>query len=233
MKARLVRHVLPLVLLAAVALPQSVRAEDEEPSFEQKIIKEILGGVGLIEDRATIDYRERAPLVVPPTAEALPPPASEDVTAANPAWPKDPDIARAKAAEAGSNQPIVRLDAGRTLGIDEIRRGTSKTKQAKSDRPDLPSERFEGANDRLSPTQLGFTGWGSKKDEKIVFTGEPERRRLTQPPAGLQTPSPDQPYGVVGDDKLDDNWLNRIFSPSKVAEGRDTGGSRTARDSTR
>ena len=72
MKARLVRHVLPLVLLAAVALPQTVRAEDEEPSFEQKIIKEILGGVGLIEDKATIDYRERAPLVVPPTTQALP-----------------------------------------------------------------------------------------------------------------------------------------------------------------
>lgn len=231
MKTLLVRHVLPVVLLAAVALPQAARAQDDGASFEQRLIRNLLGGVGLIEEpKPPIDYRERAPLVVPPSTEALPAPRAEDAVAGNPAWPRDPDVVRAKAGDGEAGQPIMRLDPGRTLGVDEIRRG--KARQARSDRPDLSSERFEGANERLTPGQLGFSGWG-KKDEKIAFTGEPERTRLTQPPTGLLTPSPDQPYGVVGDEKVDDNWLNRLFSPSKVAQGRDSGGDRTARDSAR
>jgi hypothetical protein len=232
MKTGRMRRILPLVVLAAVALPQGARAEDDEPSFEQKIIKNVLGGVGLIDEKPPIDYRERAPLVVPPTTQALPPPQSEDAAAANPAWPKDPDVARAKAAAAAeSGKPVMRVDSGRALSADEIRRG--KTRQAKANEPQHSSDYFEGANERLSPDQLGFKGWGMKKDEKVVFTGEPERTRLTQPPPGLQTPSPNQPYGVVGSDKLDDNWLNRIFAPSQVATGQDSGGARTARDNTR
>ncbi|ALK10465.1 hypothetical protein [Blastochloris viridis] len=232
MKTGFVRRILPLVVLAAVALPNGARAEDDEPSIEQKVIKNLLGGVGLIENKPPIDYRERAPLVVPPSTEALPPPRTDDAAAANPAWPRDPDVVRAKAAaEADVSRPVLRTDSGRALGIDEIRRG--RTKQAKDDEPQKSSDYFEGANDRLSPGQLGFTGWGMKKDEKIVFTGEPDRTRLTQPPPGLQTPSPDQPYGVIGDDKLDDNWLNRIFSPGRVAAGRDSGADRSARDNTK
>jgi hypothetical protein len=232
MKTRCVRRILPLVVLAAVALPGIARADDDEPSFEQKIIKGLLSGVGLVDDKPPIDYRERAPLVVPPTTQGLPAPRAEDAAAANPAWPKDPDVARARAAaDAEAGKPIIRTDPGRALGVDEIKRG--KAKQAKADEPQHTSDYFQGANERLTPGQLGFTGWNNKKDEKLVFTGEPERTRLTQPPPGLQTPSPDQPYGVVGSDKLDDNWLNRIFAPSQVATGQDSGGDRTARDSTK
>jgi hypothetical protein len=59
----------------------------------------------------------------------------------------------------------------------------------------------ETAQKALSPTQLGFKGWGSlnKTEERVVFTGEPERRALTDPPPGLRTPSQDAPYGVVAD----------------------------------
>ena len=44
----------------------------------------------------------------------------------------------------------------------------------------------------------------SGKDEPDVgkFTGEPPRTALTEPPAGYQTPSPDQPYGVGKDSRL-------------------------------
>ena len=228
------RHLIPAIalgILAAASLPQGVRAQDDdEPSFEQKLIRGVLHGFGLIEDEPNIDYHERAPLVVPPGVN-LPAPQRDANAAASPNWPKDPDAERAKRSAVKDNQPIMRTDNGNVLRIDEIRRGVVvKKPQPKSDRPDLPSERLEGANTRLTPEQLGFTGWNMKKDDKLVFTGEPERARLTQPPAGLQTPSPTQPYGVVGEDKLDDNWLNRIFSPSKVAEGQDSGGSRTARD---
>ena len=239
MKGPVWRHLLPAIALgivAAVSLPQGVRAQDDEPSFEQKIIRGILKGVGLVEDDPTIDYHERAPLVVPP-GTSLPPPQRDANAVGGSNWPKDPDVERARRASAiQDNQPIMRTDNGNTLGIDEIRRGTVKKKPVATKDPNDISrsgDRFVGAGDRLTPQGLGFAGWGSKKDDKIVFTGEPERSRLTQPPAGLQTPSPTQPYGVVSDEKVDDNWLNRIFSPSKVAEGRDSGGARTERDSAR
>ena len=57
--------------------------------------------------------------------------------------------------------------------------------------------------EKLSPTQLGFKDnllgmmFGKPKDENVAhFTGEPPRTELTDPPAGYQTPSPVQPYGV-------------------------------------
>src|SRR5262249_27232803 len=49
--------------------------------------------------------------------------------------------------------------------------------------------------DRLSPSQLGFLGWGKK--DTVSFAGEPERQLLTEPPPGYRTPSPNAPYGVV------------------------------------
>ncbi len=42
--------------------------------------------------------------------------------------------------------------------------------------------------------------WFSK-EEYAKFTGEPARVRLTDPPAGYRTPSPDEPYGVGRDKK--------------------------------
>ncbi len=35
----------------------------------------------------------------------------------------------------------------------------------------------------------------------MVFTGEPTRESLTQPPTGYQTPAPNAPYGVVGEEE--------------------------------
>ena len=61
-----------LVLSAATASAQ--QAQDDEDTFEQKIIKNILGGMGVDVGRAGIEYRERSPLVIPPTRDLPPPP---------------------------------------------------------------------------------------------------------------------------------------------------------------
>src|SRR6266566_4460417 len=79
----------------------AVRAEDDEEdekTFEEKIIDNIMAGIGAtnMENRG-IDYRERSPLVVPPKLD-LPPPASASANVNVPNWPKDPDDARRKAA---------------------------------------------------------------------------------------------------------------------------------------
>ena len=64
--------------------------DDDEDTFEQKIIKNILGGMGVDVGRPGIDYRERSPLVIPPTLD-LPPPQAAGAAARNPAWPREPD----------------------------------------------------------------------------------------------------------------------------------------------
>src|SRR5262249_23923309 len=55
----------------------------------------------------------------------------------------------------------------------------------------------------MKPSELGAKSFFSdifssfsNKGETGTFTGEPVRENLTAPPAGYQTPSPDQPYGL-------------------------------------
>ncbi len=82
---------------AAVLGSAPVRAADDEPTFDQKIMNSIMDGLGFKRDgEAGINYQERAPLVIPPGRD-LAPPERSDPAAANPAWPKDPDVERRKA----------------------------------------------------------------------------------------------------------------------------------------
>src|ERR1700745_2625879 len=77
----------------------SARAEDakhdETCPLDTKLFRQFMKDLGLSRSGdGLIEYRERAPLVVPPTRE-LPPPRDEaEVAAKTPAWPKDPDVAR-------------------------------------------------------------------------------------------------------------------------------------------
>src|SRR5262245_36035470 len=85
--------------VAVTAGSAPVRAADDEPSFDQKIVRGIMDGLGFKRDgEPGINYQERAPLVIPSSRDLAPP---EQANAANnPAWPKDPDVERRKAAEA-------------------------------------------------------------------------------------------------------------------------------------
>src|SRR5947207_7776283 len=79
------------VLLALPVAASAQQAQDgDEDTFEQKIIKNILGGMGVDVGRPGIDYRERSPLVIPPTRD-LPPPQEAGTAARNAAWPREPD----------------------------------------------------------------------------------------------------------------------------------------------
>ena len=66
--------------------------EDEDLSFEQKIIRNLMHGIGAVDGTERgIEYRERSPLVVPPRIDLPAPEAAKTTTAPN--WPKDPDVA--------------------------------------------------------------------------------------------------------------------------------------------
>src|SRR3979409_1797008 len=65
--------------------------DDEDVPMDTKLFRQWMKDIGRRRDGEGIEYRERAPLVVPPTRN-LPPPQSEAAVTANPAWPKDPDV---------------------------------------------------------------------------------------------------------------------------------------------
>jgi hypothetical protein len=191
---------------AALLLSAPVRAADDDVSVDQKFMRSIMDGLGLKRDgEATINYRERAPLVLPPSRD-LPPPERSDAITANPAWPKDPDVARRKAEAAVerdrniSDERELEQNPLRPDQLNPSRAARNKKKQASSDNGyQAPASGF---GNPLLPSELGSRGsvfgamFGSKKEETAKFTGEPPRASLTDPPPGYQTPSPDQPYGV-------------------------------------
>jgi len=53
-------------VLCALSAAPAIAADDEEETFEERLIKYVLGGVGVdVGNRPDIDYRERSPLVLP------------------------------------------------------------------------------------------------------------------------------------------------------------------------
>ncbi|MFG1180858.1 hypothetical protein [Xanthobacter versatilis] len=184
------------LLATAAPRPAAAQTFDGSSSLMESTMQ--LLGLKDEEPKPEIDYRERAPLVVPPKVpETLPPPQASAADA-NPNWPKDPDIQRRKREAEASKTPIVRDDPGRPLLPSELKGGKRKN-LGNSTAPTEPVG-AESKRDVLLPDQLGFTSWMSGltgKQEQLSFNGEPERENLIQPPPGYQTPAPNAPYGVV------------------------------------
>jgi hypothetical protein len=196
---RLAAIVLGIGLVMSANAARAQDDDEDDSTFEEKIIKQIMTGIGGTNMENTgIDYRERSPLVIPPKTE-LPPPASAAVEAPVPNWPKDPEVRKRKEAKAArkkdNKDPI---EASRVLTPSELAVG--KTAPAKRQaETNQPGE--SGANAILSPSQLGYEGglkglFGGSKTETAPFKGEPARDTLTMPPSGYQTPSPNFAYGT-------------------------------------
>lgn len=216
------RRLLPALRLAAIVLGVGLvlsathaRAADgeDDDTFEEKIIKNIMTGLGGTNmENSGINYRERSPLVVPPRID-LPPPATDaEVTAPN--WPKDPDIQRRKAAAAArkNERKLTPTEGGRSLLPSELaqRAAPSAASATDSAQPGNSS-----TNPMLSPSQLGFNGsllgmFKGNNSESAPFTGEPTRDSLTQPPTGYQTPSPNYAYG-----EQKKGWLDGTANPDR------------------
>src|SRR5262245_9316088 len=93
--------VLGLVVLTAF-LPSAARADDDDDNtsnsllnMERKFWSSTMRAIGLrngSEDQ--IDYRERSPLVLPPSNSLPAPDTTGSVSKPSPAWPDDPDVKR-------------------------------------------------------------------------------------------------------------------------------------------
>jgi hypothetical protein len=157
-----------------------------------------------------IDYRERSPLVVPPKLD-LPPPETVKGEVKDPNWPKDPDVARRKAAiaERKKSKPSP-IESARPLTPSELNVGRTAAPARTDNDPVQPGV---SSSPVLSPSQLGFDGrlssmFGGSKSESAPFSGEPTRESLTQPPPGYQTPSPNFMYGTGPKESLNGTHLD-------------------------
>jgi len=162
-------------------------------------------GLGADVDQGRIEYRERSPIVIPPSRD-LPPPQSADAVE-NPNWPKDPDqqLKKKPGSKSIRSDSIVQHNRERaTISPQELENGrvagAGRVTEPNKDPIDNSSE-YGGRP--LPPSKLGtkkLFGWSlfGNKAEEAPFTGEPERSSLTQPPPGYQTPSPSYPYGLAG-----------------------------------
>jgi hypothetical protein len=191
--------VLAFALGSASAWAQN--AEEELPS-DTKFLRKVLKEFGMQMDGEAVEFRERAPLVVPPSRN-LPPPQSGDVTARNPAWPKDPDVRRRnEAVTTAASKARLRGTAeameeeGRALRPSELEVGRIAA-GGSSGRVLSPEE----AARPLTPNDLGTKGlmdlfsFNKKGEAPAEFTQEPPRTSLTEPPPGYQTPSTAHNYG--------------------------------------
>ncbi len=200
--------------------------DEDEPTFEEKIITGIMRGLGGVNmDNSGIEYRERSPLVVPPKLD-LPPPAANSAEVKVPNWPKDPDEARRKAIiaarkkDARKDATEASRDASRILTPSElngVRTTGSSGGTAVSDSATPGGD--PGKTAILSPSQLGYNGGFSglfkgNKAEVAPFKGEPTRETLTMPPPGYQTPSPNFAYGTGPKESL-----NKEYNPSQGKYG--------------
>ena len=175
------RQLLPAALcaVAVVAGTAAARAEDDGTEGAYKrFFNKMLSGVGLRDPEPEIEYRERPPLVVPPSRD-LPQPAADGSPAAKSlAWPTDSTGGKRRSGKAKTTDGSV--IAG------------EKADTALPAGPTAVGQDSGGVWKNI--TTLG--GVVGSTNESAQFVHEPARNALTDPPAGYRTPSPVQPYGI-------------------------------------
>src|SRR5262245_25341842 len=217
---------LAFAVLAAFS-PAGVQAQDDDDdkkswwNLDKKLLNDFMRGLGLRNgSEPQIEYRERSPLVIPPSRN-LPPPeqAGAGRTAA---WPVDPDVKRKQEA-AAKRKDRKGYDPdyeGRNLTPSELNPPGANRSTARTGTPESLGN--DGAP--VKPSELGYFGglfssFGSfgSKEEFATFDREPPRNSLTAPPSGYQTPSVAQPYGIS---KKDPKLTVTPYDPATGERGR-------------
>ncbi|MDB5650896.1 MAG: hypothetical protein JWL62_2416 [Hyphomicrobiales bacterium] len=190
-------------LALGVSAPRPALALDDDGS--KNVFSAVLGLVGISGEKEdpSIDYRERAPLVVPPNRSSLPQPLPP-VANRNAAWPKDQEIVRRKQAEEAARRPRVD-EVQNPVSREELARGRSASGAATAPPQDA------GCSDPLSRVCNPETFWSglrnarSSSDEVKLAPGkEPSRDWLTEPPAGFRKATKETKYvGEKARDEID------------------------------
>ncbi|MBL8589401.1 MAG: hypothetical protein JNK46_12790 [Methylobacteriaceae bacterium] len=174
-----------LTLAAALALAASPALALDDG--KESLIDTFAGIIsfGAQKPAPEIDYRERAPLVLPPKgANQLRQPVER--AERGPAWPVDPDVQRRKEAAAKAKLPF---DTGDKVMLTkrELMGGRAAGAESLRTAPDNPGCRMQGGSCLwVNPDALRSQGYAPEKQDKVVAGQEPDRAWLTQPPKGYR-----------------------------------------------
>ncbi len=162
-------------------------ARAQAPQEDTNPLNSVLGffGMQFDKDRESIDYRARAPLVVPPRLD-LPKPKQ---VAHNADWPDDPDIAERRRHAAAAQRPAPQITPNTRVEM-------SQQELEGGPRADLPKD---GPPDDCQPgagTPIClYTPWKilqsmvNGKPDTVDAGVEPKRGYLTEPPPGYRKPT--------------------------------------------
>jgi hypothetical protein len=192
-----------LSFASLMALPAGTAlAQEQEGSSVWDTFTGLFKGfrLGSNPDAADIEYRERSPLVVPPS-RALPPPQAPGSAAKAPNWPSDPDVKRRQEAAERRKRGEGRFDPDKFVETESPSQLNAPGGRSAATTGNSAGTGNGDITAAVKPSELGspgFFGLFKSGDQKqTVFSGEKTRRTLTEPPPGYQTPSPEQPYGIT------------------------------------
>jgi hypothetical protein len=182
---------LTLALSAAASRPALALEDDGRENIFSSVIGLIMPGDN--DPGASIEYRERAPIVVPKNRQALPAPQPKAAERSK-SWPKDQEIARREAERAAARAPRV----------DEVHNPVSRTEldRIRSGGPQGPGGDASCSNDPLGRPCNQEAFWSGLRnsrsasdDTKDLVPGkEASRQFLTDPPTGYRKPTTVQKY---------------------------------------
>lgn len=161
----------------------------------QDVVSSVLTAVGVLKADTSpeIDYRERAPLVLPPKMSLEKPVQAGANRSA--AWPQDPDVAKRRREAEEARAPTENILGNRrdVLSKDDLvkNRTASATPQIAADHDRCGNQGNKRGCLVLDPDTLraegdhyAASGMGDKDKKDIVAGQEPDRMYLTQPPKG-------------------------------------------------
>jgi hypothetical protein len=172
---------LGLIALACIA-PGTARAED---NGDTTIFGNMLKSLG-IGGENNIEYRERPPLVVPPTRELPPPQTSRTVR--DPNWPVDPKSADLRK----------KGDQVRDLNRLPVPQRPAEPGVAGAGGPSPSAETTAAIPSSQPAAERGFFGrlFMSSEPPPGATITVPTRKSLTEPPVDYESPAPSQTYGA-------------------------------------
>lgn len=160
---------------------------------EGQLFKNLVEGMGLFgTSRNDIEYKQRAPLVVPPSS-TLPKPQEVGANRSA-AWPDDPDVARRKAERDSSNilfqnSESYRANTRPLMSQEELRRGRVA---GTANGPDGIVPDHNNYNNQIAPIRVGreMAARQAQTDtSNLQYGTEPARRYLHEPPTGYRRPA--------------------------------------------
>ena len=182
----------PSVRLRLAATLAATLAAAPAAAQEGELFKNILSGAGILPTpNNDIEYRERAPLVVPPKLELRQPEAkrtaergaAESAPERGAAWPNDPDVQRRRRDAAEARRPAPGGDInGNRVAAENPSPGR---RLPDSDAPHLT--RGDSPRDEvMSPDRLRAFSVPTKAEDAPKAGQDVARRSLTDPPGGYR-----------------------------------------------